>query len=65
MTLGLWGRIRSSTISWLVISAFFFALDVVDGFPFPVLVADPHHRVHDVATLLRGPLGRPRLLTGA
>ena len=35
MTLGLWGRIRSSTVSWLVISAFFFALDVVDGFPFP------------------------------
>ena len=35
MTLGLWGRIRSSTISWLVISAFFFGLDVVDGFPFP------------------------------
>lgn len=35
MTLGLWGRIRSSTVSWLVISSFFFGLDVVDGFPFP------------------------------
>ena len=35
MTMGLWGRIRSSTISWLVISAFFVFLDVVDGAPYP------------------------------
>ena len=34
MTMGLWGRIRSSTISWLVISAFFVFLDVVDGAPY-------------------------------
>lgn len=35
MTMGLWGRIRSSTISWLVISAFFVFLDFVDGVPVP------------------------------
>ncbi len=34
MTMGLWGRVRSSTTSWLVISAFFIALDVVDGAPY-------------------------------
>lgn len=30
---GLWGRVRSSVISWLVISIFFLVLDGVDGWP--------------------------------
>ena len=29
----LWGRIRGASFSWLILTVFFVALDVVDGFP--------------------------------
>ena len=30
---GLWGRVRSSVISWLTIWGFFLVLDIIDGMP--------------------------------